>query len=527
MKYLLLFLISLLFYSCRKEATTWFSDWQTPLINDTLDLKKLTNDSTLIVSNGAYYLQLKRKIASISPVSLLTIPDTLIEQKYAIAIPNITVPPGTSFVNNNKDFVFDMMDAKIKKARIKSGQINLQIENPIGVATIFELELPSVQFQNSPLKKAVTISSGSQSNPTKKTLSIDLAGYWIDFSGTSGFANNSLPSKLKVSTEISGPTVTITNKDTTTFKMEMKALKFDYAQGYFGKHNYLDTFIFDSKILKDMVTGAIDLPSLSLKFDIENSIKVPAKATILEIKNYNSETNYTTNLSHIQIGHPFIIENPTGSWNNLLPSKKSILFDQNTSNIENFVENLGEKTTIRYAIDVNPWGNISGGWDELFPDSKLDVTTSINMPLNIGLNDLQLVDTFDLSLSQEEGKTNIESGVLSFKLENGFPFQGNLSIYFMNESGVLIKAYDVANTITSSLFGQVNAAGVKTKKSEINFELPADLIAQLASIKKIAVKVKLNSIDNSTLQNTQVSIPENAFVWIKMQSKLKLKNVID
>lgn len=527
MKLFYILSVSCLLFSCRKEATTWFTYWQAPIINDTLDLKNLTNDSTLVVNNGFYELQFKRKIASISPALLLEIPDTIIEQKFAISIPSLTIAPGTSFVNDNKDHIFDLNDAKVKKARIKSGIINLQVLNPIATTTFFEIELPSVTYDNLSLKKSVSVSAGSTYNPTSKTLSIDLAGYWIDMRGSDGLSNNSLPSKLRVLTDSNGPSVTLTNMDSTTFKIEMKDLSFDYAQGYFGKYIHSDTFLFESKILKEVVTGGIDLSPLQLKFDIENGIKVPAKATIIEVKNFNSETNYTTNLSNPQIGSPFIIENPIGSWGTLVNSKKSIIFDENTSNIENFVENLGEKTTIRYALDVNPWGNISGGWDEFFPDSKLEVNTSINMPLNIGFNDLQLRDTFAFSLTQEEDKTSIESGSLTFKIENAFPLQGTLSIFFLNEFGALIKAYDVDNLISSSVSGQVNSNAVQTKKSEINFELPAELVAQASSIKKIAVNVKLNSLDIQNQVNQKVSIPENAFVWIKIQSKLKLKNVID
>lgn len=526
MKVFYLFVLVALLVSCRKDATYWYSDWQTPIINDTLDLKNLSNDSTLIVKNGNYQVQFKRKLASISPSVLLKIPDTLIEQKYAISIPSITLPAGTSFVNDNKDHIFDLKDAKIKKARLKSGIINLKVLNPLATTTFFEIELPSVTLNNESLKKELSVSAGSISNPNSQSVSIDLAGYWIEMTGSDGISSNALPSKVKVSTDPNGPVVTLTNSDSTNFRIEMKDLKFDYAQGYFGKYTFSDTFQFESKILKNTVTGNLDLPPIELKFDIENGIKVPAKATIFEIKNYNSETNYTTNLSHFQIGNPFIIESPTGSWNSLVTSKKNITFDQFNSNLENFIENLGETTTIRFALDVNPWGNISGGWDEFFPESKVDVSTSINMPLDIGFNDLQLVDTFNFSLTQDEEKTNLESGSLTFKIENAFPFQGELELYFLGENDAEIKSYTLGNKIESSVFGAVNSLNVQSKYSEFTFDLPSELIDQSPNIKKIITKVKLNSINEVTLANEQVTIPENAFVWIKIQSALKLKNMV-
>lgn len=525
-KFLCLVFISVFFLSCRKEATTWFTDWQAPIINDTLDLKNLTNDSTLIINDGFYELQFKRKIASISPSLLLKIPDTLIEQKFAIALPSLTIQPGTSFVNDNKDHVFDLKDAKIKKARIKSGIIKLTVLNPLATETFFELELPSVTYDGLSVKKAMSVPAGSVANPSSRGLTIDLSGYWIEMTGSDGLSFNALPSKLKVATDINGSSVTLTNQDSTTIQIEMEALNFDYAQGYFGRYFYADTFKLESKLLKNSLTGSLDLPNLELKIDIENGIKVAAKANLIEVKNFNSETNYTTNLSHFQIGNPFIIENPTGTWGSLIPSKKSIVFDQNNSNIENFIENLGETTRIRFALDVNPWGNISGAWDEFFPESKLELTTAINMPLTIGFTDLQLMDTFAVSLSQDEEKTRIESGVLIVKIENGFPFEGSLDLYFMDEFTNLIHSYDIDTKITSSVFGKTNAKGIKTSYSEVKFEIPAELLVNLSQIKKVAVKMKLNSIDEQTSMNQKVAIPEGAFVWIKVQSALKLKNVL-
>jgi hypothetical protein len=525
-RYLLVFLLFSLF-SCRKEATSWFTDWQVPLINDTLDLKNLTNDSTFSIQNGFYQLNFKRRIASLSPSELIKVPDTLIKQKFAIALPALSIPPGTSFVNDNKDHIFNFNDAKLKKARIKSGKIKLEVFNPIATKTIFEIELPSVTLNNKSLKENVTLDAGTRSNPSNKTIELDLSGYWIQMTGSNGVSSNALQSRLKVMTDPNGASVNLTNLDSTEFKINIQNLQFDYAQGYFGQYSFSDVFNFSSKFLKNNVTGSLDLPSIQLKFNIENSIKVPSTATIFEVKNYNSKTNKTVNLSHPQIGNPFIIENPIGSWNTLIPYKKTLEFDELNSNLENFLENLGEETSLSYNLMINPWGNISGGWDEFFPTSKLDVYTEINMPLNIGMYDLVLSDTFNVSFNQNDNKTSIESGKLIFKIENGFPFEGEMGLLFLNENSELIKSYEDKNIIFSSKTGVLNSENVQTKHSQIEFNLPNEVLSQLNSIKKIIVKIKLNSINDTSLMNEMVNIPANAFVWIKVQSAFKLKNVID
>ena len=73
----------------------------------------------------------------------------------------------------------------------------------------------------------------------------------------------------------------------------------------------------------------------------------------------------------------------------------------------------------------------------------------------------------------------------------------------------------------------MNSKGIKTKYSEFVFKIPSDLMDKLPSIKKAIVKVNLNSINETTLLNDKVSIPENAFIWVKLLSELKIKNTID
>ena len=50
------------------------------------------------------------------------------------------------------------------------------------------------------------------------------------------------------------------------------------------------------------------------------------------------------------------------------------------------------------SFQINPGGNVSGGYDELFPNSRLKVNLKATMPLSIGVNDLIIKDTFDLKL---------------------------------------------------------------------------------------------------------------------------------
>ncbi len=107
----ILFVTGVLLSSCRKEKTSWESDWVVPLVRDTLSLTELENDSTLSVDGAYNYtVDLTRTLANIRLIDSLTIPDTTIVQDYVLAVSSITVPPGYTIVNQIEEHEINMPD---------------------------------------------------------------------------------------------------------------------------------------------------------------------------------------------------------------------------------------------------------------------------------------------------------------------------------------------------------------------------------------------------------------------------------
>lgn len=519
-----LFLLAAVFSSCRKEATLWYSDWILPVAGDTLDLGQLTNDSTLAVENGFYVLDLHRKIASVKPSEYIQLPDTSIEQKFAISFSTLTVPAGSSFVNSNEDHVFDLGETELKKARVKSGKIFLDVFSPVSTKTFFEIELPSVTFGSEVVKKILEVPPGTPSDPASNSLEIDLTGYIIDLTGSSGLSFNSLPSRLKVTSDPDGDQIVLSSTDSTRFVIRMEGIQMDYARGYFGNQKVSESFTFDSKFLKNQVTGMLDIPAMSLQLDFQNGIKVSAEATLKQLKNINTKNGNSVSLSSSALGNPFIVSSATGTWDNLQVSEKTLVFDGGNSNLEAFIENLGDQTQIDYELELNPWGNTSGGWDEFFPQSAFDVHLHAYMPLNIGMDNLVLSDTFPMAIEQDYSKTQVESGNLVIKAENAFPFQGDLVLQFYDANNQLIHTISGLNKVQSAVYGTLNSLDILSQKSELTVPFPEEMLLRLNEIKKVRVALTLNTPNPATGSTQVVSIPENAFFLIKIQANFKLEN---
>lgn len=524
---LFIFLIIFTLISCKKKPTMWESDWSLPIINDTLSLNNFVNDSTLGENvSGFYDLNLDRTLFNLGINDILdSIPDTTITENLTISFLNLTMPPGFSYVNSSEEHNLNIPDVELKKIILRNGFLDVEVHNPISTITIFNVLLPGVTKDGLMFSDQFEAPPGTNANRGIVSETIDLAGYELDLTGLSGAEFNRLVAQISVSTDPSGPTVTTTNLDTTKVKATFRGLELDYARGYFGDKIYADTTELFLEEMDIYQSGLMDVTNTSIKFEFENSIKVGGEGKLINVSN---ENNFGTivSLSNPQIGVGFNLDPATGSWNNLIPSMNIVEFNSSNSNIEPYLENFGSKHTIGYSFQLNPWGNVSGGWDEIYPTSKIKVKLKANMPLSIGFDNLVLRDTFDVVLNQDPDKTRILEGDIILKASNSFPFSGSFELLFLDENGNVIHTVASLNEVQASQFGTFNTGyNFDVCDSEVKINLPANVVTDINDITQIIVQVKLNSLNATTGISEVMSIPIGAFLAIKLKTKFKTETV--
>ncbi len=518
-----LVLLVVLAVSCKKKDTSWNSDWMAPIVNDTLSLKNLVNDSTLAAGPSYYELDLDRTIFDFGIEDIVDIPDTQIVQSFSIATASINVPPGFSFVNDIEEHTLNVQDIQLKKIRVSQGTINVKVFNPLVTKAFFTVKLPGVTKNGVLFEENYQVAAGSPSNPSFATAVLDISGYEIDLTGTDGADYNLLQSQLIVSSDPAGPSITVSNTQQFNLEANFQNIKVDYARGYFGNKVFEEVKDINIDLLNAYAGGTIDIPSPTVQFEVTNGLKLPARILLNAVSNTNYTGN-TVSLIGSQIGTPVFIDPATGSWNSLVNSVETVTFNGSNSNVENYLENLGKKHSIDYKIDLNPWGNSSGGWNEVFPNSRLTVKLKAQMPLSIEADGLTLRDTFNFELDQNLDKTHIESGILVLNAENAFPFSSNIKLSFMDEYGSVLHTIVGSEDIASSLFGNFDASSSLWKnKSELQLLFSDALIKDLAKIRKVIVQTEFNTPDPITGNNQQQSIPVGAFLAVKLKAKFNLK----
>lgn len=519
--FLILPLMALLTVACKREQAVWESDWQVPLLNDTLNLDKLVEDSIVTVNGGYYELSIDRTIYELKLSDIVDIPDTTIKNDYAIPINGLNVTPGTSFVNNVEEHVIDMGDIELKRIRVKSGGVAISVKSPIETTCLFTVQLPGVTKNGVTLSQDFTVPPGSDNNLSVVNGFVDMAGYELDLRGPGQGSFNIIQSKMTVKSDPNGQTVNVSNLDTLRFVFEMNDLVIDYARGYFGSQVITDTLTENIDALSKISSGIIDLPSSSIELELVNGLKMSAKAKLTELKNTNAQQS-TVNMTHPSLDSWITINSATGTENSLQPSTTSLLFDGSNSNIEQYLENHGAENKIGFELQLNPWGNVSGGWDEIFPQSSLKVNLKADMPLAIGLTDVVLLDTFDFSFKQDFTKTHVTSGNIWVKATNAFPLSGVVTLYLLDASGNTITTINGSTTFSSSVYGSV-VNGILQKQSFVEFPIAESVLEQLDLVKQLSLKVTMNTPNPVTNLSEQMQIPADAFFGFKVGAKLKVE----
>lgn len=528
MKHSIILLLLLFFgvISCKKEKLNWDTNWSAPLVHDTLSLENLVNDSTLEYDgSGSYNVVFERTLADVRAIieDTLKFEDT-IKKKFSIVFSQLNIPPNFTFVDQAEENEIYPGDAELKALRIKSGNLKFTIKNPLQTGAYLTVDLPGAVRNAQPFQETLFIPAAQGSDLGIIEASFDMSGYMLDLTGLQGDKSNLFVSQVSILSDPNGQTVTMYNTDSISFDAVFNQVKLDYARGYFGNFVLSDLRTQNVDAFNIFDSGMLDIPATNISFYIENGFKLGSNLNINLVRSENKAGNIVDLISP-SINQGFYINPATGGWYNFTPSTTSLQFNSGNSNIESFIENLGNKYTVGYSFEANPYGNISGGWDEFFPSSRIPVKMTVSSPLAVGMDALVLKDTFDISFDPPTQGNTIESASLILKTTNSFPFGADVTLFLINKNGNLAHTVSGSSSLLSGQEGSLNTlTGLMTSNSNIEFLFDQSIINNLSNITQVIVRAELNTINPTSGLSEQYNIPAGANMIFSLLTNFKMKH---
>jgi hypothetical protein len=482
--------LSVLVFSCKKEKTTWSTNWSAPLVHGELSITDLV-PANYVSTNSASYLSIiyNEKAFGISMDTLVDLPDTSIIEKTALGFP-LSINPGFIW-GNSTDQLYDLGQAEIKLVLAKEGTITFVMKSEWGGKTTMTLDFPKVTYAGIPFYQSYNLDSGSVANPTIAVDSVDMAGYWLDLTGVSGNYFNSLSGNFIVESNEPVNSYSVSTSDSLEYEITFSDVVVDYAKGYFGNYVLSDTTAIELPFMNSVVGGVIDIDSIDMIVTIKNGFNLLAQAKMTLLRGTNSKSGGIVDLSFPELNTSLNINPANGGLYNWSYSEYPIAINNSNSNVTQFIENLSDSILLGYELTINPFGNVTGGSDEVFPGSTIDIFVNGEFPLDLGANNLALTDTFDVSYSGNAAYTG-ENAEIIIEYTNGFPLGASATLYLLDAGNNLIDSISSVSTIQSGIY---NAGSFITSPTsgQVLYDLDANDILNLESTEQIAFIVSFTS----------------------------------
>lgn len=492
-------LILFLNTSCKKEKTTWNTNWNAPLVHGNLTIADLIPNNVNENSDNYASLVFNDTVYSFLIDTLIKLPDTTLIQKATTSFPNLTLGPGNEITSIGVDQLYDLGEIQLKRLIVLEGTSIITITSPWPGKSKVEFKFPKTKDGNGDtFAKTYYLPAGSQSNPSIVTETISMKNFDFDLTGTLGTLYNNITADAKISSDEESSSFTIYNTDTVIIKMEFKDMTAKYAKGYFGEYLITDTTSISIVQMKQVMANSLLIDSINLDLSIKNGFKLFTQATFHQLKGINSTNMGEVELNFPQLNNTININPASGGLYNYVTSTYNIPIHSGNSNVLAFIENLPDSIDIGYTIHINPNGNVSGGDDEFYPNSSLDLLLNGELPLKFAADNLTLTDTFDLSFTQNNS-ASVENGSITIKYENGFPLSLNASIDLLDENGEFLETISANNNITAGSYD--NSLSVTTpSKGSITFTFSKESVANLELTKQMLFHVGFSTDQNATIK---------------------------
>jgi hypothetical protein len=407
----------------------------------------------------------------------------------------------TQTVINKIDYLkMGDVSQRLTLIKVKSGNVHIEAINTLQQELYFTYKINSATLNGDTFTVQNVVPAAPVGGSASFMKDYDFAGYDLNLTlGQYGDTVNTMKQELIGSIDSSGQIVTITLADSFYVNNGIYDLIPEYIYGYMGN----DTFTFgpDYALYSffNAIEGDIDFEDVNVDLRIDNGIGCDAKVEFKKLIATNSETNEIVSLEGTAVSQPFVIEAATD--NPLTPKISELKLNDASTNgtASQFLEIIPDQIEYEMQVILNPGETpppLGTGTDFIYYDSKLQASMDVEIPLSLIANDLRLTKTVDFTLNETDQTQRIKDGELYLMIENGFPFEGEIQLYMLDENEQVIDSLVSSNTIEAASLGsdlKVSSA----KKSKLSIPIGQEKIDKLYQTKYMNVFISFTTVSST------------------------------
>lgn len=359
-------------------------------------------------------------------------------------------------------------DLTITRLKARSGQLRINALSTIQDTIAFIYSLPTAIKGGRPVVVTDRLIPDTVNGFSTANIEFDLDDYYIDLT-LNGDSVNLFPYHLIGNLLYSGRKNTMDLNDSIDLDYGLYDIIPSYIEGYLGTETFQFTDSIDMGFFGGVLGGYLNLSNPKVDLTLVNSIGVDGELRVNRMDAINTRTGQTVSLNGA------ITQGPTEVRGPKLPNVgqsvvSKISLNRNNSNISQFISNLPDRVEFDMDVFVNKNGNPALKDNFATDYSRLAAYLDIEVPLEGVAEQLLLQDTFDLDLTEATVPDGVKEGTLKLVVDNGFPMQAKVQIYFQASNGMVVDSLfeyggQFVNPGTMNTSGYVDVPGRSTLSS--------------------------------------------------------------
>lgn len=495
----------------------WNPNLAAPLINSNLNLEDMIAEynSDLIQVDDDNFISLyyKNKIYTMEVGELVDIPNQVIPKQMALdanEIANLTTN-GSVQANRSDNFEFDAGDeVEIDSMNIKAGVVQATVTSTYKHSGTLTITLPKVRKFGTPYRMVIPVNYDG-SGQVNVQQSGNLAGYTMDLNSPNG--GNEIAIDYRLDLYDSGnPTLPI---DNINILLNFSDLGFSALFGYLGQHNLsIPADSIDIGLFNNSIAGSLTLEDPRFKLIIANSFGMPVAADVVRFDALSNSG--TVGFTGPNIPGQVAVSSPSlGQIGQSITTE--IYLDKNNSNIDQVLNSKPNQIIYEMNGLGNPNGQSSGNFAT--DSSKVEVEIEMELPLHGSVSNLVIQDTADFAFNQEI--TQIEEAMFRIYVENGFPIDANLQLYFIDEYDNPLDSMTTTTplVLSSGVIGS-NGRVVQSSNQTMDIFFDSGRINNILQVKKVIIRSEMSTAQQGSVP---VKIYSDYFLNVRIGAQTKLR----
>ena len=431
---LLSILTILLLAGCRSEPVTWrVPVHDVILLNDTLDWAKLVPDSLWVEGEEGLWLQVNGKERLVDSDALVPALDTAWVADFDVPFIGgpIPLPAGTSLWTQEEEINLNIPDAALRRLRLGSGKLLLSVESTVQGPLELRYILSGATFPQTSNGGSSTIVLDIAPEGTS-VVELDLAGVVFDLSdGAGGFGGLLTAWEILVPATVE-ESVPVFGDDALSLNVAFQDVEVAQVEGQFGSRSIELNTIMELEGGDVLQALDVDWTLLGVGLEITNTTGLDLELTLDALNRTDS-----TDMGPVEeplidpvLGMPLLLTRANvlevgsmADWQ-IAPTAVSLFLGEEGSTLADWLGSIPDVLTVTGAVELNPLGDVSGGYDRVDLGRLPTLEYTVMAPLQVGYSRAEWRDT----LLPEIPEGVAFRGEVEFEVESSLPVGTTISL---------------------------------------------------------------------------------------------------